>query len=98
MNGRQMILVAHATKYGATGEIASRTADVLTAVGEEAEAKPVEENDLTGYDAFVIGSAVYFGHWLNETTAFVRRNGAVLASCPVFARAPANERTDGDDQ
>jgi menaquinone-dependent protoporphyrinogen oxidase len=89
-----MILVAYATKYGATGEIAKRIADRLTASGQEAVAKPVTEaGDLTGYDAFVVGSAVYFGHWLKEATAFVGQNRAVLASRPawLFSSGPLGE-------
>jgi len=50
--------------------------------GQEAEARrPVEAvGDLTGYDAFVVGSAVYAGHWQKEASAFVQRNRTVLAS------------------
>lgn len=39
---------------------------------------------LDGYDAFVIGSAVYMGSWLKEPAEFVRRNRAVLAGRPVW--------------
>lgn len=79
------ILVAYASKHGATQQIAERIAEKLTAAGQEAEARPVKAaGDLTGYDAFVIGSAVYFGSWLKEATEFVRRNRALLANRPIW--------------
>lgn len=93
-----MILVAYATKYGATGEIANRIADRLTAADREAVAKPVTDaGDLTSYEAFVIGSAVYFGHWLKEVTAFVGRNRAVLASHPVWLFSSGPLGTESGD-
>jgi menaquinone-dependent protoporphyrinogen oxidase len=93
-----MILVAYASKHGATGEIAERIAESLTAAGLEAEAKPVREaRDLDGYDAFVIGGAAYLGHWLKEAVEFVRRNQAILTDRPVwlFSSGPlGTEATD----
>jgi menaquinone-dependent protoporphyrinogen oxidase len=40
--------------------------------------------DASRYTAFVVGSSVYYGSWLKEATAFVRRNQALLASRPVW--------------
>ncbi len=39
---------------------------------------------LAGYDAFVVGSAVYAAHWQKEAAAFVQRNRTVLATRPVW--------------
>jgi len=79
------ILVAYASKHGATRQIAERIAETLVAEGQKAEARPVAEaGDLAGYDAFVIGSAVYMGRWQNEAAEFVRHNRAVLAGRPVW--------------
>jgi menaquinone-dependent protoporphyrinogen oxidase len=36
------------------------------------------------YDAFVIGSAAYYFHWMKEATEFVRRNRDWLAQRPVW--------------
>ena len=41
-------------------------------------------NDVMSYEAFVIGSAVYSGHWQKEASTFVQRNRAVLARRPVW--------------
>jgi menaquinone-dependent protoporphyrinogen oxidase len=79
------ILVAYASKYGATQGIAERIAGKLRAAGQDAEARPVKAaGDLAAHKAVVIGSAVYFGSWLKEAMEFVRRNRAVLAARPVW--------------
>ena len=91
-------LVAYASMHGATRGIAERIAATLGVAGEEAEARPVGAvDDLTGYGAFVVGSAVYSMHWQKEASEFVRRNHAVLASRPVwlFSSGPlGTEATD----
>jgi menaquinone-dependent protoporphyrinogen oxidase len=78
-------LVVYASKHGATRGIAERIAAKLGEAGQEAEVRPVEAVDhLIGYDAFVVGSAVYAAHWQKEASAFVRQNRVVLASRPVW--------------
>jgi menaquinone-dependent protoporphyrinogen oxidase len=48
--------------------------------GQLVETRPVQTiDDLGGYDALVVGSAVLAGHWMAGATAFVRRQRAVLA-------------------
>lgn len=79
------ILVAYASKYGATQGIAERLAEKLSAAGQEAEARLVKAvGDPAGYDAYVIGSAAYMGSWLKEATEFVRQNRSILADRPVW--------------
>jgi menaquinone-dependent protoporphyrinogen oxidase len=79
------VLVAYASRHGATAGIAERIAERLRAAGLEAEARPVNAaRDLTAYDAFVIGGAAYMFHWMKEATAFVRRNRVLLTSRPVW--------------
>ncbi|HJQ76469.1 MAG TPA: flavodoxin domain-containing protein [Acidimicrobiia bacterium] len=64
------ILVTAGSKHGATDEIARKIADVLTARGfEVANSAPDQVDDLSGYDAVVLGSAVYAGHWVAEAKA-----------------------------
>jgi menaquinone-dependent protoporphyrinogen oxidase len=79
------ILVAHASRHGATQVIATVVARVLDRAGHAVDVLPVGEvDDLTAYDAVVVGSAVYRRHWLEEATAFVRDNREVLAARPVW--------------
>lgn len=96
------ILVAYASKHGATRAIAERIAATLQAADVSAAALPVEEaTDLTPYDAFVIGGAAYYGSWLKGVAEFVRHHQAFLATRPVwlFSSGPLSTATiDGEGQ
>jgi menaquinone-dependent protoporphyrinogen oxidase len=79
------VLVTAASRHGATHEIATAIAAGLTRRGVEAEARPAEEVDtLDGYDAYVIGSAVYVGRWLDPARELVEAHAAALAGRPVW--------------
>jgi menaquinone-dependent protoporphyrinogen oxidase len=79
------VLVTAASRHGATHEIATAIADGLTRRGVEAEARAAEKLDsLDGYDAYVIGSAVYVGRWLEPARELVEGHAAVLAERPVW--------------
>ena len=79
------VLVAYASRHGATQGIAERIARTLQAAGVAAEARPAASvKGLAGYDAFVIGSAAYMFHWEKDAVKLVRRNRAVLAGKPVW--------------
>lgn len=79
------ILVAYASKHGATKGIAERIAQTLERAGLEVAFKPAADGGpIADYDAFVIGSGAYMGGWMGEATTFVRRHRDVLAHCPVW--------------
>ena len=89
-------IVVYASKYGSTKGISEFIAEKLQQRGILAEVRDVEAvHDLGGFDAFVIGSAVYMGHWMKEATEFVRRNRSVLAGRPVwlFSSGPLGTET-----
>ena len=89
-------LVAYATKYGGTRGIAERIGQRLRDEGQTVHVTPVKAGgELGGYDAFVIGSAVYMGHWLKEATDFVKRHSTILAAQPVwlFSSGPLGTTT-----
>src|SRR3990172_4919379 len=74
------VVVAYATKYGATAEIAAKIGQVLEQAGFRTDVLPTDRiGALTPYKAVVLGSAVYMGHWLGEAMEFARRNHAILA-------------------
>ncbi len=90
------ILVAYASRYGSTQEIAERIAVVLRAEGLDVDLQPVTAvRDAARYQAFVIGSAAYMGSWLKEAGEFVRRNADVLRTRPVwlFSSGPTGKET-----
>lgn len=79
------ILVAYATRHGATAGIAERVTAALQAVGLSAEARPVEDvTNVEPYDAVVIGGAAYMFHWLKPALKFCRRHHKELAARPVW--------------
>lgn len=79
------ILVGYASWQGSTAEVARRVATTLEHAGATVELAPVEEvEDLTGYDAVVLGSAVHNQSWMPEAADFVHRHAVVLSQRPVW--------------
>ena len=79
------VLVAYATRHGATRGIAERIARTLDERGLHVVLRPVASAAAAAdYDAFVVGGAAYMSHWMEEATKFVRQNASVLASHPVW--------------
>ena len=78
------VLVAYATRFGSTREVASAIAHELISYGlqaqsAEASALLVPED----YDAFVIGSPVYGGQWLDEAGIFTATTASRMKDKPV---------------
>lgn len=79
------VLVAYATRHGATRGIAERLAGTLEKAGLDVTVQSVETvGSIDPYDAIVVGSAAYMGGWIDGATGFVRRNREVLSSRPVW--------------
>ena len=92
------VLVAYASRHGATQGIAERIASRLREHGFEADAvRASDVRDASGYDAFVVGSAAYMFHWLADATHFVQRNRATLAARPVWLFSSGPLGTDPVD-
>jgi len=88
------VLVAYATKYGATAEIAEKIGQVLRQAGLRTDVLPADRvSNLTPYKAVVLGSAVYIGRWRKEAAKFLKANETVLAEKPVwlFSSGPTGE-------
>lgn len=88
------VLVVYGTKYGATGEIAERIGETLKKEGLEADVLAAgKAGNISKYDAFVIGSAVYIGMWRKDAVKFVRNNLELLKKKPVwiFSSGPTGE-------
>jgi menaquinone-dependent protoporphyrinogen oxidase len=92
------VLVAYATRHGATRGIAERIAQTLEQSGLEVTLEPVETaSPLDEYDAVVVGSAAYMGRWIDDAADFVRRNREMLASRPVWLFSSGPVGTDTVD-
>jgi menaquinone-dependent protoporphyrinogen oxidase len=94
-----MILIAYASKYGATREVAERIAQRLQKSGKQAEAKPVAQiADLGKPEAVIVGSGLYQGAWLPEATTFVRKNASALSRIPTWLFSVGPLGTDVNDE
>ncbi|HEX5331735.1 MAG TPA: flavodoxin domain-containing protein [Cellulomonas sp.] len=79
------ILVTVASRHGATKEIGTAIAAVLSAAGHSVdELDPALVTGVTGYDAVVLGSAVYTAHWLPAARDFAAKYADDLARRPVW--------------
>ena len=74
------VLVAFASKHGATEEIAERVAEELRRCGIDVDLRPADAvREVEGYEAIVLGSAVYMGRWRPEARELLRRAARTLA-------------------
>jgi menaquinone-dependent protoporphyrinogen oxidase len=79
------VLVVYGSRHGATQGIAERIGEVLRSEGLDAVVIAAEQTDIVGpTDAFVVGSGVYMGSWLNEPLDFMRRNLETLSTRPTW--------------
>lgn len=79
------VLVAYASKYGATKEIAEKIGQVLKEAGLAVDVLPVDKVAvLEPYQVVVLGSAVYIGGWRKPAAKFLRANEKTLAGKKVW--------------
>ena len=88
------VLVTAASRHGATQEIAEAIGRTLSDRGVTAFVVPIADvSELDGYDAVVLGSAVYMGQWLESARDFVEQHSETLASRPtwLFSSGPIGD-------
>jgi len=88
------VLVAVASKHGATMEIGQVIEASLHSSGLDVEFMRVEDvANLGPYDALVLGSGVYAGHWLRPAREFVDIHEGELRHLPVwlFSSGPVGD-------
>lgn len=79
------VLVTAASKHGTTAEIAEAIAEVLRVAHLDVDVIPPDDvHTIADYDAVVLGSGVYAGHWLAPARAFVGRHELALQTRAVF--------------
>lgn len=95
------VLVAYESKYGATAGIADRIGHTLRERGIDAtvarcsDLAEVSGYEVSGYDAYVVGSATYAFDWRKGARKFVERNAEELAAHPtwLFSSGPLGTET-----
>ena len=88
------ILVAYASKYGATAEIAEKIAETLRTSSLEVDVLPASLVEEVGsYAAVVLGSAVYAGNWVKDAARLLELHKRELATRPVwlFSSGPSGK-------
>ena len=83
-NVNDRILVAYASQYGSTGEVAKAIGNVLCSPQSPVDvclAKNV--TDLSRYRAVVVGSAIQGGEWLPEALELIEVHRETLSRVPV---------------
>lgn len=78
------VLVAYASKYGSTREVAERVADRLRSAGFDVDTAPASEvSSVSKYSAVVLGVALYFFMWRKDAHRFLNRHRDALSGLPV---------------
>jgi menaquinone-dependent protoporphyrinogen oxidase len=88
------VLVTAASRNGSTAAIAQAIGEVLQSDGLEVTViAPDEIGALREFDAVVLGSAVYTGHWLSPAIGLAERIGRELPGRPVwlFSSGPVGD-------
>ena len=85
------ILVAYATRYGSTQEVAETVATTLRESGIEVDLQPLRQvHTIDKYQAIVIGAPLYMFHWYKDALNFLTKFHTILTARPVaiFALGP----------
>ena len=88
------VLIAHASKYGSTAEVAESIAAALRGRCVHADVLPAGEvTSLDGYDGVMLGGGIYMGRWHRGARRFARDFDLELGGMPVavFALGPVDE-------
>lgn len=88
------VLVAYASKYGSTQEVAEAVAVALRESGLIVDIEPMREvKTLEEYTAVVLGAPLYMLHWHKDARGFLSRHRETLTKrqVAIFALGPFND-------
>ena len=100
MSDQPNVLVTYGTKNGSTAGIAEIIAEELRADGLNADVREAGSvHSLDGYEAVVVGGALYAGRWHRAARRFVRRHAEALRERSVwlFSSGPLDDSADRSD-
>ena len=80
------VIIVVGSKHGSTRAIAKVVGDELRNGGLDVSIVDADADDISldGYDAAVIGSAVYVGRWMKDARAFLDANRESLRRMPLW--------------
>jgi menaquinone-dependent protoporphyrinogen oxidase len=88
------VLIAYASKYGSTKEIAEKIGEVIKGEGLEVDTLSADKvKDISGYKDVIIGAAMYMGMWRKEARNFITKYEKALAEKRlwVFSSGPSGK-------
>ena len=88
------VLVTYGSKRGGTKGLAEAVADGIRDAGHAVDLRPAAEIDgLAGWDAVVVGGALYAWRWQRDARKFVRHHATQLRELPVwfFSSGPLDQ-------
>ncbi len=91
------ILVAYETGHGSTVEIAETIGELMRQAGSEVEvARCRKVEEVSGYDAVVVGAPIWYAKWLAPARRFLKTNADALCQRPtalfITSGAAADEK------
>ena len=93
-------LVVYGSARGGTEGLANMVAQSIRDQGFTAEVRPGDQaGQVAGYDAVIVGGALYAGRWHKVARHFVRRHAAELRQVPVyfFSSGPLDDSASRTD-
>ena len=95
------VIIVVGSKHGSTRAIADVVGDEIRSGGLDVSIVDADATDISvnGYDAAVIGSAVYIGKWMKDAKAFLEANRESLCKMPVwlFSSGPLKDGSEQSD-
>lgn len=88
------VLVAYGSKRGGTAGLAEMLGEALAAQDVHVDVWPATKiMGVEGYDAVIVGGALYMGRWHRDARRFIKRHSQVLQSLPVwlFSSGPLDD-------
>ena len=85
------VLLAYASRFGSTQEVAESVAASLREAGLKVDLRPMSQvESLDQYEAVVLGAAIYNAKWHAEAHQFVARHQVALTQRPaaIFTLGP----------
>jgi menaquinone-dependent protoporphyrinogen oxidase len=77
---KNKVLIVYASRAGSTGEVAKAVGQTLSEAGASVDVRSVTDtNDLSNYEAVIVGSAIRMGRWLPEAVDFVKKHRDTLS-------------------
>ena len=93
----KQVLIAYATVYGSTREVAEKVGEVLAERGIQTTVRAAADVDsLDGFSAVVLGGALYFFRLHKDARRFLSRHRKALKDLPfaVFGTGPTNNKEE----